>query len=43
MEKEWQEYVANLRGMIDNYDIDDLQRHIQAAGEMKDFFTNIPL
>jgi len=43
MEKEWKEHVDNLRGMIKNYDIDDISRRIQAAGEMKDFFTNIPL
>jgi len=43
MEKEWKNHVNNLRGMIKNYDIDDLSRRIQAAWEMKDFFTNIPL
>ena len=43
MEKEWQEKVANLRGLINNYDVDDLLRRIKAAGEMKGFFTDIPL
>lgn len=43
MEKEWGDYVDNLRGMIENYDVDDIVRRINAAREIKGFFTNIPL
>jgi hypothetical protein len=43
MEKEWDEYVENLRGMIENYDINDIIRRINVAKEIKSFFTNIPL
>lgn len=43
MEKEWEDYVKNLRGMIENYDVDDIMRRINVAREIKGFFTNIPL
>ncbi|MDQ7839333.1 MAG: hypothetical protein RDU59_12670 [Thermodesulfobacteriota bacterium] len=43
MEKEWEEYVENLRGMIENYNVDDIVRRINAAREIKSFFANIPL
>ena len=43
MEKEWDEYVENLRGLIENYDVDDIVRRINNAGELKSFFINIPL
>lgn len=43
MEKEWEDYVGNLRGMIENYDVDDIIRRIDVAREIKSFFTNIPL
>ena len=43
MEREWKDYVDNLRGIINNYDVDDIKRRIAAAEKIKDFFANIPL
>jgi len=43
MEKEWEDYVENLRGMIENYDAADIMRRINTARTIKSFFTNIPL
>jgi transcriptional regulator with XRE-family HTH domain len=43
MERDWQKHVSNLRGMLNNYDVDDLLRRIEAAGALKDFFKHLPL
>jgi tellurite resistance protein len=43
MEKEWEDYVENMRGIIENYDVDDIMKRLNVAREIKNFFTNIPL
>lgn len=43
MENEWKEKINNLKGLIDNYDVEDIQDRISKARNLKDFFVNIPL
>ena len=43
MEKAWQDEIANKKGLLDNYDVEDIQCRIEAAKKFKDFLSNIPL
>jgi hypothetical protein len=43
MEQAWQDEIANRNALLDNYDIADIQRRIEAAKDFKRFLSNIPL
>ncbi|MFW6029722.1 MAG: helix-turn-helix domain-containing protein [Halanaerobiales bacterium] len=43
LEKEWKDYVNNLKEMISTYDVDDIKNRIKRAKEFKNFIKGIPL
>ena len=43
MEKGWQDEIANKKALLNNYDVEDIQRHIKAAENARDFLSDIPL
>jgi hypothetical protein len=43
MEQAWQDEIANKKALIDNYDLEDIKRHMAAAEDFKRFLSNIPL
>lgn len=43
LETEWQAYIANLKSIVKNDDINDIKKRIDEAKNIKDFFENIPL
>jgi len=43
MEKEWIKSLENRKALIDNYDINDIERRIEEAKKMKCFLSDIPL
>ena len=43
LESDWKKYVNDLSGLVNNYDIEEIQRKIETAKDLKSFFENIPL
>lgn len=43
LEKEWKQYVNNLKDMISTYNINEIQNRISMAEELKNFLQGIPL
>lgn len=43
LDDEWDKYVNDLRNVVNNYDIADMQNRIMALRNLSDFFQNIPL
>lgn len=43
MEREWQNVIKEKKGLIDNFDIEDIERRVIICKELKSFFSDIPL
>jgi len=43
MEDEWLRLIENHKDLLNNFDVDDIQRKIKEAEDMKSFLSNIPL
>lgn len=43
LDEDWNQYVENLRQMINSYDINEIQNKIATLKFLSDFFDNIPL
>lgn len=43
LDTDWEKYVKDLSGLVNNYDIEEIQRKIEMAKDVKSFFENIPL
>jgi transcriptional regulator with XRE-family HTH domain len=43
LEKEWKQYVNNLKDMISTYNVNEIQNRIRMAEEFKNFLQGIPL
>jgi len=43
LEEEWEMYVEDLRSLVNEYDIDDIQNKILVLKRISDFFESIPL
>jgi hypothetical protein len=43
MEEEWLRLIETQKDLLNNFDIDDIQRKIKEAENMKSFLSNIPL
>ncbi len=43
LESEWENYVKDLSDLVNNYDIEEIQRKIELGTDVKSFFENIPL
>ena len=43
LESDWKKYIIDLSDLINNYNIEDIERKIELAKDVKGFFENIPL
>lgn len=43
LEEEWDNYVANLKKLVNNYDMDSINENITTLKNVQSFFENIPL
>ena len=43
LDKDWTNYVENLRNVVDEYDINEIQHKIATLKVLSNFFDNIPL
>lgn len=43
LESDWKKYIKDLSELVNNYDVEEIQRRIELAKDVKIFFENIPL